>query len=274
MTGHSQPPIKLVCIDLDGTLVGSSGQPTDGVWRAADRTRNVGIHLAICTARPGTGLAWEWAHRLDPDGWHQFQTGASVIHTGTRATRSSPLPHGAAQACHDTALRNGWVFEAYSHDDYVVDSTDPLAVRHAELLGIPHARRPLRTLVGEVVRVQLIVTDEQLSAALASVPAGCTASGATSPVMPGANFVSITAEGVSKASGVSMLAELVGCSLHETMMVGDGHNDVPALQIVGYPVAMGNAPDDVADAARHRVAHVDHDGVAEALDRAVATHQP
>jgi hydroxymethylpyrimidine pyrophosphatase-like HAD family hydrolase len=58
------------------------------------------------------------------------------------------------------------------------------------------------------------------------------------------------------------------------MMVGDGHNDVPALQIVGYPVAMGNAPDDVADAARHRVAHVDHDGVAEALDRAVATHQP
>jgi Cof subfamily protein (haloacid dehalogenase superfamily) len=274
--------VKLVCIDLDGTLVGSSGSPTDAVWSAADRARKAGIHLAICTARPGTGLAWKWAKRLDPNGWHQFQAGASIMHTQTLQTHSAPLPDGAARLSYCAALANGWIFEAYSDADYIVDSDDPAAAAHADLLGIPYVRRSLTDLRGPVVRTHLIVTDAQLADALADTPPGCHALGATSPVMPGYNFVSVTAQGVSKASGVATLATLFGCDLAEVMMIGDGHNDVPAMRVVGHPVAMGNAPDDVATFARHRVAHVDADGVAEALDLAVqlglaanrGTHQP
>ncbi len=269
MSNETTPGISLVCIDLDGTLIGSSGSPTPAVWAAADRARSADIHLAICTARPGTGSAWTWAKRLDPNGWHQFQTGASVIHTGNGLTHSAPLPAGAAEACHRIALARGWVFEAYADTDYIVDSDQLAAHHHADLLGIPYVRRSLYALKGAPLRTQLIVTDDQLADALASVPVGCSASGATSPVMPGYNFVSITAEGVSKASGVALLASLVGCTLAQVMMVGDGHNDVPAMQIVGHPVAMGNAPEDVAAFARHRVAHVDADGVAQALDLAI-----
>ncbi len=263
--GAASGGIRLVCIDLDGTLVGSSGSPTPGVWAAADMARSAGIHLAICTARPGTGSAWEWATRLDPDGWHQFQTGASVMHTGTRATHSSPLPPGAAEQCQRTAAKHGWVFEAYADTDYIVDSDHTAAKQHAGLLGIPYVHRSLDQLSGTPLRTQLIVTDADLAAALASVPAGCCASGATSPVMPGYNFVSVTADGVSKASGVAMLAALVGCDLGQVMMIGDGHNDVPAMQVVGHSVAMGNASAEVHDIARYHVADVEDDGVAEAL---------
>ncbi len=262
--------LRLVCLDLDGTLVGASGAPTEAVWDAADRAREAGLHLAICTARLGSGSSWEWAQRLDPNGWHQFQTGASLMHTGRNETSSSPLPAGAAEQCEVVARQHGFVFECYADRDYIVDSDAEVAVLHAGLLGIPYVHRTLADLAGTPLRTQFIVPDSQLELALASVPDGCDASGATSPVIPGFHFVSITAAGVSKATGVAALARLAGCDLADVMMVGDGQNDVSAMQVVAHPVAMGNAHPDALAASRYRVAHVDNDGVAEALHLAIA----
>jgi Cof subfamily protein (haloacid dehalogenase superfamily) len=262
--------LELVCLDLDGTLVGASGAPTTGVWEAAERARWAGLHLAICTARMGSGSSWEWAIRLDPGGWHQFQTGASLMHTGTGETSSSPLPSGAAETCAAVAAEHGFVFECYADRDYIVDSDDVVARLHADLLGIPYARRSLTDLVGTPLRTQFIVPDALLDLALASIPEACDASGATSPVIPGFHFVSITASGVSKATGVAALATLAGCEMSNVMMVGDGQNDVSAMNVVGHPVAMGNAHAEATAASRYQVADVDHDGVAEALDLAIS----
>ena len=266
-------PIRLVCLDVDGTLVGHAGQPTDGVWAAASRARAAGIHLSICTARIAIGGAWEWAVRLDPDGWQLFQTGASIVHTGDRSTRSTPLPAGAVGACVVAAAANRWTLEVYSDFDYTVDSDSAAAVDHAALLGVPFLRREFASLRGEAVRTQFIVGDADVSSAVSAAPAGCTASAATSPLMPGLHFVSITADTVSKASGIRALATLLGLTTDEVMMVGDGQNDVSALSAVGLPVAMGNAHPDAMAVARLVVADVESDGVAEALDLAIATNR-
>jgi hydroxymethylpyrimidine pyrophosphatase-like HAD family hydrolase len=60
-----------------------------------------------------------------------------------------------------------------------------------------------------------------------------------------------------------------GIALDEVMYVGDGHNDVVAMRLVGCPVAMGNADQDAKEAAVTTVAHVDDGGLVEALDLAV-----
>ena len=115
--------------------------------------------------------------------------------------------------------------------------------------------------------MQFVGPTPDAAAALAAAPAGTTASGATSPIMPGVTFVSIVVEGVSKAAGVAAVADDLGVGLAEVMMVGDGHNDLSAMAEVGWPVAVANADPEVLDAARLRVAHVDEDGAAEAMDR-------
>jgi hydroxymethylpyrimidine pyrophosphatase-like HAD family hydrolase len=148
----------------------------------------------------------------------------------------------------------------------VVDSDDPLAVAHAALLALPHRRRPVSDLANEVVRVQFVVSAADAAAALAAAPPGTSASAATSPVMPGAAFVSITAAGVSKAEGVGAVADDLGVLVSDVMMVGDGHNDLPAIEAVGWGVAMGNAEPEVIAAARLIVADVDAHGAAEAID--------
>jgi Cof subfamily protein (haloacid dehalogenase superfamily) len=258
--------LPLICLDVDGTLVGRLGEPASEVWEAAERARGRGQRLTLCTARLAAGPTRTWAERLDPDGWHVFHTGAARWRPGTGEVRTVALPSDAVGACLEAAVEHGWVLETYSWDDYVVDSDDPLAVAHAALLALPHRRRPISDLADDVVRVQFVVHEEDVAAAIAAAPAGTTASAATSPVMPGAAFVSITAAGVSKAEGVAAVADDLGVLVSDVMMVGDGHNDLPAIRSVGWGVAMGNAEPEVLAAARLIVASVDEHGAAQAID--------
>jgi hydroxymethylpyrimidine pyrophosphatase-like HAD family hydrolase len=41
------------------------------------------------------------------------------------------------------------------------------------------------------------------------------------------------------------------------------------MEVVGHPVAMGNAEPELHAIARHRVAHVDREGLVEALELAM-----
>ena len=49
------------------------------------------------------------------------------------------------------------------------------------------------------------------------------------------------------------------------MAFGDGGNDIDMLKHVGYGVAMGNAADDVKQAADYVTTEIDNDGIAHAL---------
>jgi hypothetical protein len=257
--------LPLVCIDVDGTLVGSAGTPTDAVWSAAAAAVGRGQHLAICTARPPFAITWGYAERLDPSGWHIFHNGAALVQTGSRASRPWPLRSEHVQQCVATAAQRRWVLEHYDVFEMAVDSDATLAVEHAGLLGVAHQRRDPATLAGPMVRVQYVVPIAEAPAAVAAAPAGTEAHAATSPVMPGAAFVSVTLEGVTKAAAIVELATVLGVPLAEVMMVGDAANDIAAMGVVGHPVAMGNADPATRAVARHHVAHVDGDGLAEAL---------
>lgn len=259
--------LSLVCLDVDGTLVGSLGEPTDVLWAASERARGRGQHLTLCTARLAAGLTRGWAERLDPDGWHVFHTGAAIWRPATDEVVTRELSVDAVGEAAEIARRHGWVFEAYSWDDIAADSADPLAIAHFGLLGMDYQRRAPNTLDGPIVRVQFVVPIGDTALALAAAPDGCVASAATSPVMRTAAFVSVTVAGVSKANGVTMVAGKVGAEMADVMMVGDGENDLSAMAVVGWPVAIGDAAQEVIETARIVVANVDDNGAAEAIDR-------
>ena len=98
---------------------------------------------------------------------------------------------------------------------------------------------------------------------------GLTLSHSLSPVMPDASFLNVTPAGVDKGEAVRAVAQAYDVPLEHVMMVGDGANDVPALQIVGAAVAMGNAERAARDAARFHVGDVDQGGLVEALTLAL-----
>jgi Cof subfamily protein (haloacid dehalogenase superfamily) len=260
--------IELICVDVDGTLVGSSGDVAAEVWPAVERARTAGARLVICSGRPAFGLTRELAERLDPQGWHVFQNGASIVHLPSGRSRSGCIPRESVQRLIGRGRRTGRILELYADTEYAVESTDERARRHAGLLGVPFAPRPFAELRGEIVRAQWLLSLAEEAAVLVEDHDGLALTPSTSPVMPDTSFVSITAPGLDKAGAVRAVAAEYGIPLERVMMVGDGGNDLRAMRIVGFPVAMGNAEAEIRAAARHHVAHVDRGGLIEALDLA------
>lgn len=262
--------IRLICIDVDGTLVGSSGTVHEDVWGAAERTRAAGIHLAICSGRPAFGITREFAERLDPDGWHVFQNGASVVHLETHRSLSARLPSETVAMLVDRARAKRRTLELYTDEDYVVEITSEIARTHARLLGVPFRPRPFETLEGPIVRAQWLLLNAEVPAVAAEPHPGLEFNPSTSPLMPEMQFVNLTPTGVDKASAVRAIAGEYGIAMEQVMFVGDGHNDEAAMRAVGFPVAMANAEPVIRELAVHAVGHVDDAGVVEALDLAVA----
>lgn len=257
--------IQLICLDVDGTLVGSSGEVPDEIWPATDRLLAHGVRLAICSGRPAFGKALRYAGRLDPDGWHVFQNGASVVHLPGGNTRSRPIAPDVVHALVERSRATGRPLELYGDATHAVEMDVPRSRRHAELLGIPFVRQDLLAFDAPVVRAQWLVPHAEVDVVLAEPHGGLTLSHSLSPVMPDTSFLNVTPEGVDKGAAVRAVAEEYGVPLERVMMVGDGANDVPVMRLVGFPVAMGNAEPAAIAAAHHRVGDVDRGGLLEAL---------
>ncbi len=259
--------IGLIGIDVDGTLVGSSGVVPEFVWEAAERTRAAGIRLALCSGRPAFGIARDYARRLDADGWHMFQNGASVVHLPTGESRSAPLPQHHVHELIARARETQHVLELYSDSTYVVESDAPWASEHAELLGLPFKAERFETLAPPVVRAQWLLSPAD--AERVHAPADLEVAHSTSPLMPGVRFVGITKQGVSKGNAIREVAAAYGVELRDVMYVGDSGNDLSALRIVGHPVAMANGDPAVIAAASYTTGHVEEGGLAQALQLAL-----
>ena len=76
-----------------------------------------------------------------------------------------------------------------------------------------------------------------------------------------------SAAGVTKASGLALVCDLVGVPAERVVAFGDMPNDVPMLQWVGHGVAMANAHDDLLAVADEITAPNSEDGVAQVLER-------
>jgi Cof subfamily protein (haloacid dehalogenase superfamily) len=78
-------------------------------------------------------------------------------------------------------------------------------------------------------------------------------------------FTDITAKGNTKQRGIDEIIRHCGMPLSQTVAFGDGGNDVSMLRHAAIGVAMGQASDEVKDAADYVTASVDEGGIQKAL---------
>jgi hydroxymethylpyrimidine pyrophosphatase-like HAD family hydrolase len=262
--------IKLVLIDVDGTLYSASGVHPR-VWDAADRARARGIHLAVCTGRSGAGVALGYAQRLDAAGLHIFDSGAVIVGGDGAVRRAAILDRALYDSVVAVALAEDLELELYTAEGgFHVRREPPDIVTHQKILGRKASVIDLRRPVGTPVRVQFVTHDgpswQRARAATLALP-GVDMHEATSPNLPGVIFASVTAHGVSKLSAAHWVAGQYGLAdLSHVAMAGDGDNDLELIRAAGLGIAMGNAPAHVQAAAERVVGHVVDAGRADALD--------
>jgi len=80
-------------------------------------------------------------------------------------------------------------------------------------------------------------------------------------------LIEISAAGVTKASGLAEVCELLDLAAGDVVAFGDMPNDEPMLRWVGHGVAMANAHPDLLAIADEVTAPNSEDGVAQVLER-------
>lgn len=80
-------------------------------------------------------------------------------------------------------------------------------------------------------------------------------------------LIELSAPGITKAAGLSVVAQRLGVDPAAILAFGDMPNDVPMLRMAGHGVAMGNAHPEAQAAADEITASNSEDGVALVLER-------
>lgn len=81
--------------------------------------------------------------------------------------------------------------------------------------------------------------------------------------------IEVNAAGVNKGTGLVNLGSRLGIKREEIMEFGDGDNDTVMLKEVGFGVAMANGEPQVKEAADYITLSNEEDGVAQAIERFV-----
>ena len=296
-------PPRLIAIDLDGTLLNSSGQVSPRNRAALKLAESSGIEIVISTGRRHSFAM----HVLRDLNLHHasavVSSNGTVIRTiGSELIHRTHLPLSTARwlCSHLDDYRNTLVltFDLTGPDGE--DSRGALIVQHlddlhtsigrwmraneryiAQVSPIEEALRPGVTppiqmmLCGPIDRMR--EAEILLSTHPLVTPVGAQESPQTEVALhrttyPGTDLtlLDILPAGCSKASALKHLAHLRGFTSANILAIGDNWNDVAMLRLAGHAALMANAPDDLKVLASASgwtmVPSNDEDGVAVAIE--------
>ncbi len=263
------PSLDLLLLDLDGTLIGHTGEVRASLWPVLETLRARVPTLSVCTGRPPGGRASAIARRLgDTQTPHIFLGGALTCTMDGETIAAHEVPQDAVMAMIDHARQHDLTLEVYTPDGIFVDASTDFATRHADALGVsPQREVDLRALAATdpVLKTQWIVPHAHAKPLMEDPPTGCFAAVGLSDVMPDVTFITITRADIDKGRAATDLITQLGVSPDRVGAIGDSSGDLPMLEVVGHPFVMANAHDSL----RQRfptLPHVDKDGVRALLD--------
>ncbi len=272
----SVPEIKLLAIDIDGTLLTPEKSISEKTRTAIHRAQTEGIIVTLATARR-YGNSKQYADELGISIPLITCDGALVInHPGGTVLDTNLLPAEIAQQAAEIMISkrvqpvvqhiNGGVEETWTGP---AEFDNPELEVYSQL--IPHLRRiPYATLCKgqpDPLRVVAFASKEAIESIIAEIPQLPCSWNSIKEGNYGSAEISIMNQTCSKASGVTRLAKRLGIELSQVMAIGDNNNDVEMLRAVGWGVAMGQATDYVKACAQAVTTSNTEDGVAVAIER-------
>ena len=277
VAASSLPSVRLVALDIDGTLLRSDRTLSPRTREAIARARARGVRVVLVTGRRHPS-ARRVADELGEGLPLVVHNGALVVEDGS-IIRCRPLARDVA-AC---AIREGRArgLEPIVHCGnrgegwLIIDAK----ARPAGLVGyyLERARGELRPVEDmqqalafeEPIQVMFggtLAEMEGLRGALAAALAGEARLERTVYPATGFALVDVLHPGVGKADALAFLQRRWSIPAAETLAIGDNWNDRSMLEAAGRGLLMGNAPSELLQLGLPVLPTNDEDGVAHALE--------
>lgn len=247
----AQRPIRLVAIDLDGTLL------TDGK-KVADRTAAAlrclpakGVKVVIASARPPRSVR-PFYSLLELDTLQINYNGALVWDAAAgKAFYHQPMPARRVRAMVDVArnLSDEVLVSCEILDRWYTDRFEQAYTTETGRIFKPDLVAPLEEFLTQSITKLMFLGEGTLMSRVREVLLAAGFGNSASILRCEPELIQIMDNRASKAAALRMVAGHYGIPMEEVMAIGDAANDVPMLQAAGVAVAVDNAHPQVKEVA-------------------------
>ena len=269
--------IKLILLDLDGTLLTSDKKISPANYDALEKCVENGIHIVPSTGRFYGGMP-QVVRDLPFVRYVVAVNGAQVYDVKEdKVLCREEIPLDAAFRVFDELDQLPVIYDCYMGDygyDYVemyerVDEfiSDPRvnAMVKGTRKPVPDLRAFLREQGAPLQKIQMFFKDmDRRAKELERLPKLFPDLTVTSSIT---NHIEFNAKNANQGEALRFLCRHLGLDVSESMSFGDSSNDLSMIIAAGVGVAMANADKALLDAADYVTDTNDNDGVAKAIAR-------
>jgi len=270
--------IKMVGLDMDGTLLTSQKTITEYTKRVLTEAMEQGCYVLLATGRPVSAIPKDLLH-FPGMKYAVTSNGARIFNVETgECIHTCLLSVEKACATLDIladydALQEAFVDGIGYTKKSCLDEVERYASSPAAVAYMRSTRNPVESVVEKIKelgkpldKIQGIFISQQekdeAEQRISQIPDVVITSAL-------GNNLEVNAVGADKGLGLLKLGEILGISRDEIMACGDGTNDSSMILAAGVGVAMGNAADEVKEIADYITLTNDEDGVAKAIEKFV-----
>jgi Cof subfamily protein (haloacid dehalogenase superfamily) len=265
-------PIRLIALDIDGTIIGDDHEITERTVRAVRAAMDRDVAVSLVTGRM-VSSAMRFATDLGLTGPIVGYQGGLIRAMPLPDTRRlgklllhTPLPAEAARSILTWTRARGLDPHVNHLERFILRADDPRADDYSAFMGARAELVPdLLEAIDHPVTKILAVGEPPVPVDVAPL-ARAEFAGRADVTISHPRFLEFVAPGVSKGRAIRFLARRLRIPLAATLAIGDQWNDLEMLAEVGHGTAMPSAPPEVRAAARYVAQPLEDDGAARMIE--------
>ena len=272
-------PVRLIAVDIDGTLLDSKFQVSSRNLEMLQRAHSQGVEIALATGRRHT-FALPVAHALGFDVTLISSNGAvTKASNGTLFHRDPlPLPAALELIAHMAEFRRNLVvtFDNEERGSLLLETLDELngSIRKWLEKNAQYLRfvQPIESgLATDPIQAMFCGTVERMMAAQAQLKKNQALLSHITALKTQYDerdlcMLDILNKGCTKGAALKRWATFKGYEPAEVMAIGDNYNDIEMLEFAGHPYIMGNATEDLRERGWKTTLCNNENGVAAAVE--------
>jgi Cof subfamily protein (haloacid dehalogenase superfamily) len=287
--------IKLIAIDMDGTLLGDIRKVTTENARAIKEAQNQGVKVVVATGRDEkeARLPIREANIICPI---ISVNGAQSRDEKENVLSTFPISKEETNVIFDILTSNEIYFELYTNQGTVSDNYEKALQAVVDFLLSSGSDEDMETMrkiakerfdVGAITLVDsyhdFIEQEDTIVLKILAFSKDDDKRNMTRKSLfemdqlaisaSARDNIEITSIHAQKGIAVKAYAEKLGISMDEVMVIGDSFNDLSMFKLAGWKVAMGNAVQEIKNLADFITHSNEEDGVAFAIRKVLARNK-